>query len=743
MFARIHFVSLVAVFLLAASLVLLPSVPAQDVDERAEARLKALTERAAAPAGDKEKLRLDLLAFERAYTGTPYAVKAATLVTKLPSAADKLDPGKIPAVEKFAWQPKELVAVLGEHRGRHGQAVTCVAFSPDGKRIASGGYYWLRFWDPATMRLTAYFSHGYLVTSIAFSRDSKLFAAGNSAGALSVWEVLPGEQLPRQKFTVQVSSAPLHSVTFAPNGKTVACGCGDNATRLYEVSGMEAKEQAVILGHDKPVMAVAYSPDGKTLATGSADQTVRLWNATIDVPTEKGVLKGAAAEVRSLTFNPAGTTLAAGCTDGKIYLFPYPGSKPRVHFEAKNSGSVNGLSFSSTGNTLAAANQDGAVRLWNVALGQPKERPGGRLEGHVSPCSGVAYSPDNKLLVSGGQDWMVRTWDTTAQPRPKERFVPTSHLGYTYSAAFTPDTAGLVSGSIDTTARVWDLDRPEPRTRHLFKSGEREGQVHKVAVSPDGKALAFGGTFKSIRQYDPQSGRALRPCFSDHAACNALTYTPNGTFLLTSSTNQKEALLFDAATGSEVRRFGMHEVGINCLAVSPDGKQVATGSGTYLYDKMGKIVLDKENRYVYNDCTIKLWELDNGKELSALKSHKVPVYSLAYTADGRRLLSGAYEPNLRRREATDPVNTESNAFPGEVSGGYAYGLVVAPDNRHLVTLGIDHRIIFWDLESGKRLWQWASSEQLASIALASDGRHLAVTLQTGVAYVIRLNPQEK
>src|SRR5262245_60902408 len=86
---------------------------AQEVDERAEARLKSLTERAAAAGADAEKLRIETLAFLRAYGGTPYGVKAAGLLAKLPSALDRLDPKTIAELEKFSWQPKEIVAVLG------------------------------------------------------------------------------------------------------------------------------------------------------------------------------------------------------------------------------------------------------------------------------------------------------------------------------------------------------------------------------------------------------------------------------------------------------------------------------------------------------------------------------------------------------------------------------------------------------------------------------------------------------
>src|SRR3954447_18564823 len=102
-------------------------------DEKAEAALKRLSERAGMTSADSEKLRQDILAFRRSYPGTTSAAKAAALLTQLSSALDKLDPKTLPRLDRFDWQPKELVAVLGEHRGRHGAPVSCAAFSPDGK----------------------------------------------------------------------------------------------------------------------------------------------------------------------------------------------------------------------------------------------------------------------------------------------------------------------------------------------------------------------------------------------------------------------------------------------------------------------------------------------------------------------------------------------------------------------------------------------------------------------------------
>jgi WD40 repeat protein len=698
-------------------------------DADAEALLKGFAERRVDPSGDKARLRSDLLEFRVKHPGSVYAARASALLSRLPSPLDSLNPANIPPLERFpAWQPKELVAVIGEHRGRHAAPVSCVAFSADGSLAASGGSNYVRLWDAATLRLHVLTSH-YLVSSVAFSRDGKLLAAGGAGGSVTVWEITKDHQL-KARFTVQACTSPVYSVAFSPDSKSLAVACHDNAIRLYEVSGPKIEESATLNGHSQAVSAVAYSPDGKTLASGSHDKSIRLWDMRGKDSQERAILEGQAAAITALAYSSKGALASAGA-DGNVLLWGVPSGakpKPRVSF-TPSVGSIASLSFSPTGNTLALAGADGTARLCNVS-GAPKERF--KLEGHAAAVSGVAYAPDGKTLLTGSGDWTLRSWDLSGA-RPKERFMPWSHLSVAYGIDFSLDLTTLVSGSEDRIIRLWDLTKPDLKTRAYLKSDDKV-PVYRVAYSPDGKTVAAGGACPNVRQWDAHTPTRTRPTLRTTGYVNELLYSPDSRLLLTR--NQKVVALYDARTSAELRRFPTQDLDIHCVAWSPDAKRILTGHGVPLM-KDGKYVL-KNGAYVYTDCSVRMFDAETGKEVYSDKSFTLPVYSIGYSVDGRQAFTGLYEPVLRRWEATPTELKPAKGWNG--TSGYVHFMRFSPDGKQLATSGLDGQLVLWDLATGNRLKAWALPEYLGNVAFASDSRHLAVSLTTGVIYILRLAP---
>ncbi len=721
-----------SVVLLSAGLAVLLAAPPPGQGDGAEAALQALRQRLDDPKADREKLRLDLLAFYRNHPGTPEAVQAGELLSRLPSPLDALDPAAIPALDRFDWQPKGLVAVLGEHRGRHGYPITCVAVTPDGKTVFSGGSTVLRVWDGATLRQRAILGQSGAITSASLTRDGKTLAAAASDASVWLWD-LRGEK-PVNTATVKAGTAVLYAVALSPAGKLLAAGGADTLVRLFDLGGPKPQEKATLSGHSGTIQGAAFSPDGKTLATASADGTVRVWDLTADPPRPRFVLEGHAKEVMAVAFAPHDRplTLASGGADGTVRLWDVGGMRPVERAVIKaHAGYVEALAFTASGRTLASGGSDRLAKLWDVTVKVPKEKAS--LEGHIGPVTGLAFTADGLTLATGGSDETVRLWNLGGG-KPRQRFEPKGHLSHPYGVALAPDGRSLATGGNDRTVRLWSVRGREMKERPPLKGDDVP--IYTAAISPDGKVLAAAGGSLHARFWDVATGRALHATQDGPSAISQVVFSPDGRQLLGSSL--KTVCLWDAGTGREVRRFEGHRTPIGPVAFSPDGRRAISGSGNYLY-KDGQIVY-KDGLPLYEDCTLRGWDVEGGQELFTLKDFTRPVNALAYTPDGTTFLSGDSASQVRLWDAAGTAPREKGVWKGQ--SGYVGQIAVSPDGKSAATTVLDGKVIVWDVATGKRRFEWLVPEYIGGLAFASDGRHLAVGLGTGPVYVIRLAKPE-
>src|SRR5262245_10889895 len=209
--------------------------------------------------GDREAVRQELLGLASKKAGRPVAVQASRLLSTLPGPMDALDARSIPELDRFAWQPKELVAVLGEHRGRQGSVIRAVAYTRDGKRVISGGDNgYVRIFDSATLRQWARVGTVHATLCVTVSDDGNTVAAGSSYGGLYVWDISGTEPVSRGTF--QIGTSPIYSVDISSDGKLLAAGVYDGLVHLYDLSEKQAKVKTQLSGHKTPVKAVAFAP---------------------------------------------------------------------------------------------------------------------------------------------------------------------------------------------------------------------------------------------------------------------------------------------------------------------------------------------------------------------------------------------------------------------------------------------------------------------------------------------------
>jgi RNA polymerase sigma factor (sigma-70 family) len=514
-----------------------------------------------------------------------------------------------------------------------GYIVRSLALSPDGKVLAAGcqeslppgrksplGWsHPVQMWDlPSGTERPLLRGHRAGVQALAFSPDSRSLASSGADNTFLLWDVALGAV--RRGFTSPFGPSwgemtvtnYVQGLAFSPDGTTLACGCSDH--RIYLLDAHTGKMNRTLLGvisHGQAarlvhgnwprtcgVFSLAFTSDGRFLVSGGTDHAIRLWQVSTGSEQFRGGGHGRA--VSALGFSPDGTLLATGGLDQTVRLWDTGTGKQVRLLEGVGDG-------------------DFSVRDPTVTV-SPEGKPVGvhlmRPAGATGPA--VVFSPDGKLVgATTGQ--AARVWDVaTGRSRWQEPFVGN------YRPAFSEDGKALLAfGAFTSPFLVRDARtgksllgaRPGRQTtgftavsrggkllawwdragegvvydavhaREVCRFGKGEKWVHLLAFSPDGKVLAGAASSDAGRPgpgplllWDTATGRPLQR-FAGHAGgpLSALAVAP-GNRLVASAGPDFAVRLWDVKTAREVQRFEGHQAVVSCLAFSPDGKRLASGS---------------------------------------------------------------------------------------------------------------------------------------------------------------------
>ncbi len=301
----------------------------------------------------------------------------------------------------------------------------------------------VRFWDVASgNNIASLNAHSGSVRSVAFSPDGKLLASGGDRvafrdvpetggrvyryhGEIKLWNVSTGKNT--ATFALDGKEATPLSVTFSPDGRTLASGrpgeygpeVGTGEIKLWDIAtGKNTATRKVSSGY---VYQVVFSPDGQMLASGGGRPEylgeVKLWNvatrkntATFSGKSQIGIGTDVGREsnlVYSVAFSPDGKIVAAGGWDNdSIKLWDVVTGRNTATLRG-HTNSVWSVAYSANGKTIASGSRDQTVRLWDVATGKNTST----LKGHTDGVTTVAFSPDGTVLASGGDDSTIRLWD--------------------------------------------------------------------------------------------------------------------------------------------------------------------------------------------------------------------------------------------------------------------------------------------------------------------------------------------
>ena len=286
--------------------------------------------------------------------------------------------------------------------------INAVRYSPDGTRLAVGGSVNIWIYDTTTSQEVAVLAgHTSEILSVAFSPDGKMLASSSRDNSVILWDTETGEQ--------KDTFAGRRDVVFSPDGKTLASSSWHDTVLLWDLETGELKH--TLTGHTNDPDGLAFSPDGKILASAATDYTVRLW----DVATgeHKRTLTGWQRGVYCVAFSPDGKTLATSSSDDTVRTWDTETWEMKwksTDGSTDRTGWPEDIAFSPDGKTIASAHgrTGGKVLLWDAATGQLKgtlKTPAVDLYDPSrypsADVHGAAFSPDGTTLATGGNDRTV------------------------------------------------------------------------------------------------------------------------------------------------------------------------------------------------------------------------------------------------------------------------------------------------------------------------------------------------
>lgn len=598
-----------------------------------------------------------------------------------------------------------------------------IQFSPNGRHFAVATSIGIWMYDAYTGEELALLSvlpgEGRMVTAIAFSPDSRILASSEMGGAGRLWDVLTSKPIATFKEGTTHQYSGFRTLVFSENG-TQLMGVGlSGEISVWEIGLDKTTPTILQLKKDERVWytndLMLLSPDRRFFAVTLQDWKnknfpILLWDTTTGKLLH--TLTGHTRWIKSIAFSADSKMLVSSDEYETIRLWDTATGKLKSVLNWKHGTSTYSLAFSSSGRFLASGHRDG-VRLWDNSI--KKKQGGGDTIGnyqntlvfreHKDYISKLAFSPDEKTLLTGSKDGTIQAWDTATG---KHRFTCTGHLEGIRGLVFSQDGNTLISlnrpfnplGNLQQ--QRWDLNTGDQLSTRFLGI-----DATSTILSPDGKTLAahsFGNRYalwdintdpprimdRFILQGYPRSGINVKFVFSLDSKMMAASSDDNRVHVWDLTKSQKDRHQFTVPADKHW---------IRAFAFSPDGKMLASGG---------------------NGRKLCLWRVADGTLLFKSTVHKGHIKAVTFSPDGKRFASGGGKLFLWDTAAGTQLETSPRGLMAQIST-----MVFSPDGNTLVVGNWDGVLELWDVFTGGLLSTHTGHTRWINVLKFSpDGRTL-------------------
>jgi WD40 repeat protein/tRNA A-37 threonylcarbamoyl transferase component Bud32 len=662
----------------------------------------------------------------------------------------------------------------------HGMVVA-LAFSPDGKTLASSGWgLAVDVRDVASGRtVRSLTGHSGSVLALAFSPDGETLASGGLDGAVKLWDARTGRE--RETLDIEERHA-VRALAWSPNGDLLAAGTdppavsvglvsvdgepkrsqkfsgwGDGNVNVWNVAGRSvrlSKPKGELWG---PVSALAFSPDGSRLILACRTTFRPEGNRLVTKPGDVAVLSAKTAVVeelqrwnlsRNLPASPKGVRAVAISPDsamvalalgrmgdaqsytsaGEVVLLDLGLAREmKVLATLKgHTAGVNALSFSPDGKSLASAGDDETLRIWDVDTRQERFVHLGQAE----PINAIAFHPDGLSVATGGgrhpleekridgSSGHVKLWSTfDDQAKTRVGIPPAPPVLTAPSRVISPDGLHFATATGAISSSTF---KPALAMWDVRTSGaiwSRNGLYDFLTFSRNRRMLASGPFV--VQLWDVPTGREIRSFPNpDREAVNAISFSWDGTSLAAAFRGNGAVQLWDVASGRLRTELNRYEHPMMALAFSPDGTLLATGSGYKWVSEYTAITQGIQEE----PATVTLWDLSRPGTRVTLNGHKGAVNAMAFSSDGKTLATGALDQTVRLWDVAE--RRERAVLREHV--GILRALAFSPNGKTLASAGDDRVIRLRDPFTGQeRFALEGHASPVLSLVFLTDERTLA------------------